>query len=205
LKRRRSPAEQDDADELLARVTADRRADLDMVFTRVTQMRRSDVLAIVAAAVTVMLLGGWLLLNQREPNATGTGSSDPAPLTELRRPSGGHSSSPRPDPYPRVPSAQIKNGDRGSLDVRTAENNRQLLVPVFDTDCGFDEVRLLAEHGDRVEIEIRHVVKPKPATVTAAPDGSYGCVSYQPINAPKHAVITLRAPLGQRDIAVVNL
>lgn len=161
-------------------------------------MRRSNLLAVIAAAVTVILVGGWLLLSQRGPS----GSADPAPVTQLRRPSGSYSSSSRPDPYPRVPSAQVKNGDHGRLDVRAAEDGRQLLVPVFETDCSFDEVRLLSELSDRVEIQIRLVGKPKPATVTAAPDGSYGCMSGLPMNAQKHAVITLHAPLGARDIVV---
>jgi hypothetical protein len=164
-------------------------------------MRRSNLLAIAAATVTVILLGGWLLLSQGELGGTGAGSRDPAPLTELRRPSRSYSSSPQSDPYPRVPSAQIKNGS--IFDVRAAADGRQLLVPVFDTDCSFDEVRLLSEQGDRVEIQIRMIGKPKPATLAAAPDGSYSCLSGQSMGAQKHAVITLQTPLGARDVVLV--
>lgn len=162
-------------------------------------MRSSILIAGAAALVAAMLVGGWFLLGHREPVNT-AGSSEPAPLTTLQRPHHSSTSSKR-DPFPAVPSAQIQAEQETFSRLRTGKDGRQLLVPVFDSDCSFEEVRLLAEHRDRVEVEIRTVVKPPPPGTSIAPDGSYGCMSYNALNGP-HAAVELRSPLGERAVVI---
>jgi hypothetical protein len=163
-------------------------------------MRSSIVIAGAAALVAAMLLGGWFLLGHRGPEDTTTGSPQPAPLTTLERPPGSSTSS-RRDPYPTVPSTQVQADDGHDPRMQTGKDGRQLLIPVYETDCSLEEVRLLAERHDRVELEIRTIVKPVPPGASIAADGSYGCMSYLPLNGP-HAAVELRAPLGNRTVII---
>jgi hypothetical protein len=165
-------------------------------------MRRSILVVGAAALVTALLLGSWLLSGNREPDVAASGA--PAPLTKLTWPqgtSGIPSASSRSDPYPIVPSAQVQAGDGHVPTMRTEDDGRRLLIPVFDTDCSREDVRLLGEQADRVEVEIRTVVKPVPSGATVAADGSYGCSSFRYGDGP-HAVVELRAPLGTRTVVI---
>jgi hypothetical protein len=167
-------------------------------------MRSSVVIAGVAAVVAVLLIGGWLLFGNQQPNAVGAGSEPAAPLTELHWPpesSGLPSASHRPEPYPTVPSAQVRAEDDVIPSMRTGQNGRQLLVPVVDADCMREEVRLLGEHADRVEVEIRTVAKPVPASVSVDSHGSYSCGWMTYGNGP-HAAVELAAPLGERAVVI---
>lgn len=167
-------------------------------------MRSSIVIAGAAALVAAMLLGGWFLLGNRGPEDAATGSPQPAPLTTLERPygsSGVPSTSSRRDPFPTVPSTQVQAEDEHDPRMRTGKDGRQLLVPVFDSDCSSEEVRLLAEHHDRVEVEIRNIAKPPPPGASIAPDGSYGCSSFRYGDGP-YAAVELRAPLANRTVVI---
>lgn len=172
-------------------------------------MRNSIAIAAVAAAVAALLIGGWFLLKPA-PGGTATGSSGsgPAPTTELAWPSYpyGPPSTGAPEPYPTIPSAQVRTESQdayGSTRVRTARDGRQLLLPVVDSDCMAEEVRLLGQHPDRVDVEIRNVAKPPPPSVSVAPDGSYGCLGISNgAGQGPHAAIDLTAPLGQRTVVI---
>jgi hypothetical protein len=164
--------------------------------------RGSLVIAGAAAGVAaVVLLGIWMLAGrQSEPAAAGSG---PAPTTLLSWPPDPSDGSRPPDPYPTVPSAQIRAEHDNSWKVRTGDGGRRLLVALMDTDCSREEVRLLGEHTDRVEVEIRHVAKPPPPSASLAPGGHYTCMSFGTSDGP-HALIELREPLGERAVVLTG-
>jgi hypothetical protein len=165
-------------------------------------MRGSFVIAGAAAAVAAVLLaGGWLLLGNRGAVEAGAPTSGVAPTTVLSWPPDPSDGSRPPDPYPTVPPAQLKAEHDYSWKVRTGDGGRRLLIGLFESDCSAEEVRLLGEHADRVDVEIRMVAKPPPPHVTIGPDGSYGCFGYGTSDGP-HAMIDLAAPLGERAIVI---
>lgn len=167
-------------------------------------MRNSLVIASVAAAVAALLLvGGWLLFGGRQPGTGAPGSGPPAPVTHLTwppDPSGLPIASRPPDPYPTVPAAQVR-AENHDPSVRIGDGGRQLLIPVLDSDCVREEVRLLGEHADSVEVEVRLTPGLPPPSVSVAPDGSYGCMGFRNGFGP-HAVIELHAPLGGRPVII---
>jgi hypothetical protein len=161
-------------------------------------MRNSIAVAAIVAAVAALLLGGWFLLNS--PGSTSAGG--PAPTTLLVLPSG----STRPA-YPTVPPEQVRlvtDDGYAPLDVRTTNDGRQLLIPMHDLECFTEEARLLAEHPDRVEVEIRALAKPPPPGTTLDANGSYICASfeYNGLEQGPHAAVDLAAPLGARSVVI---
>jgi len=155
-----------------------------------------------AGVAAVLLVGAWLLLGGRDTVQAGT---DPGPeaaaTTRLSFPPDPSDGSTPPDPYPTVPAAQRQGEEVGPAGIRTGADGRRLLVQVMDTDCSSEEVRLLGEHDDRVEVEIRTVAKPPPPGVSIGPDGSYGCMGLGTSDGP-YAVVDLAKPLGQRAVDV---
>lgn len=152
----------------------------------------------VAGVAAVLLVGAWLLLGGRD---TGRAGSTPlATTTVLSWPPDPSDGSDPPDPYPTVPSTQMRGDDMSAWAVRTDADGR-LLVQARESDCSADHVRLLGEHPDRVEVEIRTVAKPPPPGVTIGPDGSYGCMSSGGSEGP-YAVIELAEPLGDRAVVI---
>jgi hypothetical protein len=171
-------------------------------------MRGSTAIAGAAALVAALLLGAWFLFGDRESPAAEPGSPPgPAPTTNLEFPpvsSGLPSGSRAADPYPIVPSDQVRAETDGlTLELRTGDGGRQLLVPAFDLACLREEVWFLGEHPDRVEVEIRSIAKPPPPGVSVRPDGSYDC-GITMYSLPPHAVISLRSPLGTRTVVVTR-
>jgi hypothetical protein len=187
---------------------------------RAVGMRNSVAVAgVLAVVAAVLLIGAWFLLADRDPArpvAAGTGSpaegtaprasGTAAPTTSLNwngppRPVGQPSES-QARPYPTVPPAQVRPiGRQVGPTVRTGDGGRRVFVEVLDGQCVLEEVRLLAEHADRVEVEVRTIGKPPPPGASVAPDGSYGCAEISAGDGP-HAVIDLRAPLGERAVVV---
>ncbi len=164
--------------------------------------RGAWVIAGAAGGVAAVLLaGGWFLLDRPETGAAGATTPEVAPTTVLSFPADPSNGSMPPNPYPTVPSERMRGDDTYSSQVRTGAGGRRLLVQVTDSDCYGEEVRLLGEHADRVEVEIRMVAKPPPPGVSIGPDGSYGCASYGPANSP-YAVVELREPLGDRAVVI---
>jgi hypothetical protein len=160
------------------------------------------VIAGAVAGLAVVLVGAWLVLAGRGPDAAGAGAKRPtvALTTELSWPPDPSDGSNPPDPYPTVPSAQMRGDRMSAWMVRT--DGPRLLVQVMETDCTTDEVRLLGEHPDRVEVEIRTVVKPLPASVTANA-GTKGvvCGGVMTSDGP-YAVVELSKPLGERTVEI---
>lgn len=164
--------------------------------------RSSWVIAGVAAGVlAVLLVGAVLLLGGREPVGSGDIPPEAAATTVLRHPPDPSDGSDPPDPFPTVSSAQLRGDGVSAWLVRTADGGRRLLVQVTESDCSREEVRLLGEHADRVELDVRTVTKPPPPGASVGPDGSYGCMAFSPANGP-YAVIDLRAPLGDRPVVI---
>lgn len=165
-------------------------------------MRNSWAIAGAAAVVAaVLLVGAWFLLGGQGTGQAGTNPPEVASTTVLSRPPDPSDGSKPPDPYPTVPLAQLQGDHAPAGMVRTDADGRRLLVQLTELDCWSEEVRLLDEHRDRVEVEIRMVAKPPPPSAGSSPDGSYGCVSYSRSDAP-HAVIELREPLGNRAVVL---
>jgi hypothetical protein len=153
----------------------------------------------VAGAVAVLLLGLWLLLAGRDPVPGKATATQPgvATTTKLSYPPDPSDGSKPPNPYPTVPSTQMR-GDRVSAwMVRT--DGQRLLVQVMETDCSTDEVRLLGEHSDRVEVEIRTVLK--SSLPNAAPGKGFACGGVITADGP-YAVVELTEPLGDRAVVI---
>jgi hypothetical protein len=164
--------------------------------------RTSWVIAGAAGGVAVVLLvGAWLLLGGRDAVQAGTTRPDVAATTVLSWPPDPSDGSKPPEPYPTVPSERVRGEHVGVSTVRTDGGGRRLLVQLMETDCSGEEVRLLGEHPDRVEVEVRTVLKPPPPSVSIGPDGSYGCMGIGVSDGP-YAVIELREPLGDRAVVV---
>jgi hypothetical protein len=160
--------------------------------------RSSRVIASVAAGVVVVLLvGAWLLFGERETAPAGTTAADVAATTELSWPPDPSDGSRPPDPYPTVPSARVRSADTRL--VRTAADGRRLLVQLSESDCSSEEARLLGEHPDRVEVEIRLVLRPPSSSAGAV--GGYVCGGIMVSDGP-YAVIDLREPLEGRAVLV---
>jgi hypothetical protein len=155
------------------------------------------VIAAAAAGVAVVLLAGaWLLLGERETVKAGATPPEVAPTTELSwQPDPSDGSTPA-NPYPTVPPAQLRGNDMSAWMIRTDKAGRRLFVQVMETDCTTDEVRLRGEHQDRVEVEVRTVIKP----VLSAP-GGYACGGVFTADGP-YAVLELSEPLGDRAVVV---
>jgi len=166
-------------------------------------MTRSWVTAGAAAAVAaVLLVGAWLVLGgAKQVQAGNAVPGDVARTTELTSPPDPSDGSSPPRPFPTVPSAQVRGQHVAPWGVRTGADGRQLLVQLMETDCSGEEVRLLGEHADRVEVELRTVAKPPPPSAEIGPDGSYGCVGVGSADGP-YAVVELRDPLGDRDVVI---
>jgi hypothetical protein len=150
------------------------------------------VIAGAVAGVAVVLLTVFLLAG-RETVPASTGPEVVSTTTLSWPPDPSDGSNP-PDPYPTVPSAQMRGDRMSAWMVRT--DGPRLLVQVLETDCTTDEVRLLAEHADRVEVEIRTVVKSLPTT-----PGGFVCGGVMPADGP-YAVINLTEPLGDRAVEI---
>jgi hypothetical protein len=164
--------------------------------------RSSWVIAGAAAGVAaVLLVGAGLVFGGRETDRAGATTSGPAPTTVLSHPADPSGGSRRPDPYPTLPSGQVRGDHASSWMVRTDGDGTRLLVQLIETDCSAEEVRVLGEHPDRVEVEIRTVAKPPPPSATFGPGGSYGCVGFSPADGP-HAVVELREPLRERAVVI---
>ena len=155
-----------------------------------------------AAVAVVLLVGAWLLLGGPERVPAGNSApSDVARTTVLTAspdPSDGSTPS---RPFPAVPSAQVRGEHVSPWGVRTGADGRQLLVQLMDTECSSQEVRLLGEHPDRVEVELRTVAKPLPSGAEVGPGGGYGCVGIGSAEGP-YAVIDLGEPLGGREVVI---
>lgn len=163
--------------------------------------RNSWGIAGVAAGVAAVLLGGgWFLLGGRDTVQAGT-EPEMAATTTLSWPADPSDGSQPRDPYPTVPSAQVRDEQLAGWGVRTAADGRRLFVQLSDSACASEEARLLGEHPDRVDVEIHMVAKPLPPDVSVSPDGSYGCVGMSGSDGP-YAVIDLSEPLGEREVVV---
>jgi hypothetical protein len=169
-------------------------------------MTRSSwsIAGVAAGTAAVLLVGAWLLLGGRDTGQAGTALPSAAATTTVLAWSPDTSygaKPPNPNPYPTVPSAQVRGDHVSDRAVRTDGGGRRLLVRVTDSDCSGAEVWFLGEYPDRVEVEIRPVAKPPPPGVSIGSDGSYGCVSIGTSDGP-HAVIELQEPLGDRAVVI---
>ncbi len=167
-------------------------------------MTRTPSLAVAAAVamVAVLLVGVWLVLDgPRSAEAGNAVPDDVARTTVLTAPPDPSDGSTPPQPFPTVPSAQVQGQHLAPWGVRTAAEGRQLLVQLLETECSSEEAHLRGEHPDRVEVDLRTVVKPPPRNADIGPDGSYGCVGIGTADSP-YAVIDLRIPLGDREVVI---
>lgn len=116
------------------------------------------------AVVAVLPAGAWLVLGgAKQVQAGNAVPGDVVRTTELSSPPDPSDGSSPPRPFPTVPSAQVRGQHVSPWGVRTGSDGRQLLVQLMETDCSSEEVRLLGEHADRVEVELRTVAKPPAA------------------------------------------
>jgi hypothetical protein len=160
------------------------------------------IAAAAAGVAAALLVGAWLLLGGQDPGQQAAAAPPGvAATTVLSQPPDPSDGSEPPDPYPTVPSAQMRGDQVSTSKVRTDRDGRRLLVRLTELDCLSEEARLLGEHPDRVEVEIRTVAKPPPPSVSVGPDGSYGCMGYGASDGP-YAVIELREPLGDRTVVI---
>jgi hypothetical protein len=153
------------------------------------------------AGVAVVLLGAWLVLAGRgsEPTGSGPPPATVASTTELSWPPDPSDGSNPPDSYPTVPSAQMRGEHLSAWMARTDDDGRRLLVQVLETNCSTDEVRLLGEHTDRVEVEIRTVATSLPAHPGSGK--GFVCGGVIPADGP-YAVVDLNEPLGERTVVI---
>lgn len=154
-----------------------------------------------AGVAAVLLVGAWLLFGGRETEQAGTTSPDVVTTTVLNWPPDPSDGSNPPDPYPTVPSAQVRGDHVSAWMVRTDGDGRLLMVQLTESDCSREVVRVLGQHPDRVEVEIQTVAKPPPPSASVGPDGSYGCMSFSALDGP-FAVIELHEPLEDRTVVI---
>ncbi|MBB4904186.1 hypothetical protein [Actinophytocola algeriensis] len=157
-------------------------------------------IAVACAVVAVGAVLGGIIVFADDGNESGGGrAAGPAPTTRLSLaapdPSGTEPVS--DNPYPRVPSEQVDGNLSG--EARTA--GRHVYIPVQDNDCWREQVWPLAEHADRVAVEIRTLPFPPPSGATLDADGGFGCMAYGSLDGP-HAVVELAEPLGDRRLVV---